>query len=441
MKARKGRIGMSVLVMAVSAMALILLPSSGVRAEKKASAVQKKTQQQKLSVFEELRKRYFHLRNTDMQVTSLSEWEGLAREFQEFVRANPASADSPSALLSCAVLYEQIFRRLGGEDRLRMSMGCLDQLVKDFPLDSLADDALIRKADYLLYDFNEPDEARRVFKFAWEKYPRSDMREVARSRLRSLDSGEYKAWQKAEQAPVKAAARGLDRKVLVVLDPGHGGEDFGAKGVGGLLEKDVALAMAIELEKLLLEEEGVGVRLTRRTDIFVPLAERIQFANDYEADLFLSIHNNASPRQRLSGIETFYLDNTNDEASRLLAERENATVKVSQEAESDLQFMLSDLIQNAKLEESIVFANLMHRTMANGLRSRFDSINDLGVRKAPFYVLVGAHMPCALTELFFIDNEGDGLRLAKKDFRSEVARNLKQGIMKFLKRQRMLEKQ
>ncbi len=389
------------------------------------------------NAFDAMKKEYLRLRNTDVQVSKIGEWETLAAKFDTYVTSHPSDANAPSALFNSAVLYEQIYRKVGGEDRLRKSADYLDRLVKDYPLSPLADDALIRKGDYLLYDLDRPEEASVVYQQVWDKYPQGDMRQVARARLRFIDSGGYKAWQSAERAPIKPVKKDPLRKVLVVIDPGHGGEDFGAEGPGGLLEKDVALAVALELERLLLTETGIGVRLTRRKDVFVPLVERIQFANDYQADLFISIHSNASPRAHLSGVETYYLDNTKDEASRLLAERENATVKTQVE-QHDLQFILSDLIQNTKLEESVLLANILQRDLVNYMRARLDGIKDLGVKKAPFYVLVGAHMPCALTEVFFIDNEVDGDRLGKKEFRNEVAEGLRRGVMEFLKRQRMI---
>jgi N-acetylmuramoyl-L-alanine amidase len=225
----------------------------------------------------------------------------------------------------------------------------------------------------------------------------------------------------------------LDGKVIVI-DPGHGGEDFGAIGVGGLMEKDVVLDIALRLEKLLISKLQARVRLTRRNDVFVPLAERTNFANDFDAKLFVSLHINASPKGNASGLETYYLDNTDDAGSKKLAERENSSVQFEGEA-GDLQFMLSDLIQNAKLDESIELANLVQRSLLRRSKPFIKELKDLGVRRGPFYVLVGAHMPCILAELFFIDHPMDGKKLADTKFRQMLAEGLFDGINEFLIRQ------
>jgi len=385
------------------------------------------------SIYEELKTEYLRLRNTDVDITQTPRWKELIQRIDEFIARYPAHPKAPFAWFKNAVLYEQLYRRFGEEDNLRRSCSYLEELARRFPKDDLADDALVRKADFLLYDLHEIEQAKDIYHEVWTQYPESDMREVARARLRSLESGEYAAYlsgRKAERTPVP---RREGKEFLVMIDPGHGGDDVGARGQGGLLEKDVVLALAFELERLLKEKPGIAVRLTRTKDVFVPLAERIQLANDYEADLFISLHTNASPQGKLSGLETYYLDNRGDEASRLLVERENSSIKF-EPGQGDLQYMLGDLIQNAKLEESIVLANFLQRSLINTLRGRWDFVKDLGVRKAPFYVLVGAHMPCVLVELFFIDHPIDGQRLAAKEFRRDMAQGLIKGIEDFLHR-------
>ena len=120
----------------------------------------------------------------------------------------------------------------------------------------------------------------------------------------------------------KAPAPGLRK---IVLDPGHGGKDPGAIGVGGVAEKDIVLSLAKKLAKKLKQEMGVKVVLTRQDDTFIPLEDRTAIANAEEADLFVSLHVNASPNSNLRGMETYYLDNTNDEASIRLAAKAAST--------------------------------------------------------------------------------------------------------------------
>ena len=216
-----------------------------------------------------------------------------------------------------------------------------------------------------------------------------------------------------------------------MLDPGHGGEDFGAVGKGGLLEKDVVLSVALELEALLKKELGALVRLTRRKDSFVPLMERTNLANDFEADLFISLHSNASPSGQIAGIETYYLDNAGDKSSMKLAERENRSVQL-EGPQADLSYMLSDLIQSAKMSDSMKLGKALQTTTYSFLNTKWEVGRNLGLKRAPFYVLVGAHMPCVLIEMGFIDNSTDGANLADKDFRADLARGLFLGIRKFL---------
>jgi N-acetylmuramoyl-L-alanine amidase len=132
----------------------------------------------------------------------------------------------------------------------------------------------------------------------------------------------------------------------------------------------------------------------------------------------------------LTGLETYYLDNTDDQASRKLAERENGVTSGGDL--DDLSFIVSDLIQSGKLEDSI----LLSRVVDGSLRARalrfYPEGRSLGVKKAPFFVLVGAHMPCSLIELFFIDNPQDARQLADSDFRDTLARALADGIARFL---------
>lgn len=223
----------------------------------------------------------------------------------------------------------------------------------------------------------------------------------------------------------KVPAPGLRK---IVLDPGHGGKDPGAIGVGGLAEKDIVLSLAKKLAKKLKQEMGLEVVLTRQDDTFIALEDRTAIANAEEADLFVSLHVNASSNSNLRGIETYYLDNTNDEASILLAARENGT---SRRDISDLQFILSDLAQNSKLEDSITLAHRIHSSLASHLGQSYGDVKDLGVKQALFYVLVGARMPSVLLEVLFITNKHDGRALVRKAYQDAIVEGLFQGIKKY----------
>lgn len=231
---------------------------------------------------------------------------------------------------------------------------------------------------------------------------------------------------------IYANRRRIERP-LVVIDPGHGGDDLGAVSPHGVYEKDVVLNIAMFLEELLRERLRARIVLTRNEDVFIPLPERTQLANDHEADLFISIHANASPKRNVSGIETYYLENTNDKASLKLAERENQSLLMTPGGK-DLGYILSDLIQNAKLDESISLAHHIQDALTGRLSRYYRGVNDLGVKKAPFYVLVGAHMPCVLTEVAFIDHPVEGERLVDRRYQKLVAEALYQGVRSYFGR-------
>jgi N-acetylmuramoyl-L-alanine amidase len=214
----------------------------------------------------------------------------------------------------------------------------------------------------------------------------------------------------------------------IVLDPGHGGKDPGAIGIGGVAEKDIVLRVAKKLAKKLKKEIGIEVVLTREEDTFIALEDRTAIANAENADLFISLHVNSSPSPKARGIETYYLNNTDDEASIRLAARENAT---SRRSITDLQFILSDLIQNSKLEDSITLAHQLQSSIVSHVGRKYRDVKDLGVKKTLFYVLVGAHMPSVLVEMFFVTNRVEGRLLAREAYQNAIVDALVEGIKKY----------
>lgn len=214
----------------------------------------------------------------------------------------------------------------------------------------------------------------------------------------------------------------------IVLDPGHGGKDPGAIGPRGVKEKDIVLVLAKKLAHRLRRDMGVHVVLTRSADIFIPLEDRTAMANAENADLFISLHVNASENKRAGGLETYYLDNTTDEAAIRLAARENST---SRRNVTDLQFILSDLVQNSKLADSITLANYLQSSLVSRTRRRYHGVKDLGVKKGLFYVLVGARMPSVLVELFFVTNKLEARNLTRRRFQGSIVEGIYQGIRKY----------
>jgi N-acetylmuramoyl-L-alanine amidase len=238
------------------------------------------------------------------------------------------------------------------------------------------------------------------------------------------DKPVIRATAKTKQ-PGKPAVSGIRK---IVLDPGHGGKDPGAVGVGGVAEKDLVLSIAKKLAVKLKREMGIEVILTRKDDRYVPLEDRTATANAEDADLFVSLHMNASPNLEARGLETYYLDNTSDEASIRLAARENST---SRKNISDLQFILSDMMQNVKLEDSISLAYHLQGAAVSGMSRKMSDVKDLGVKKALFYVLVGARMPSVLVEMFFITNRVEGRAMNDEGHQDAMVDALLEGIRKY----------
>jgi N-acetylmuramoyl-L-alanine amidase len=216
----------------------------------------------------------------------------------------------------------------------------------------------------------------------------------------------------------------------IVLDPGHGGKDSGAIGVGGLKEKDIVLAVARRVAARLKAKLDCEVIMTRDRDVFIPLEERTAIANTREGDLFISIHANAAPTRNVRGIETYILDLARNKSAMQVAARENST---SDSQISNLQTILLDLIQNSKKNESIKLAEYVQESMVSGLkRQKYPDVRDLGVKQAPFVVLVGARMPAILTEIAFISNPNEAAWLKSNQYQELVADQIVSGISGYI---------
>ncbi len=220
----------------------------------------------------------------------------------------------------------------------------------------------------------------------------------------------------------------------VVIDAGHGGHDTGAVGPGGTQEKDVTLAIALKLAQE-LKAKGLEVLLTRDDDRFVPLEGRAEFANDHKADLFISIHANANPDHKFRGLETYFLNVTDDRYAIRLAAREN---QASERSISDLQLILADLATKSNVEESHELAEKVQRSIIDDLGEHKTRERDLGVKHALFYVLLGVKMPAILVETAFVSNPTEEKRLKTSSFQAEVAKDIANGVERFMHDRREL---
>ena len=232
------------------------------------------------------------------------------------------------------------------------------------------------------------------------------------------------------QKPKKPALAPVIRKIVV--DAGHGGEDYGAIGKKKTKEKDICLQVALKLKNVLEQDGGFVVIMTRQEDAFIPLDDRTKIANDAGADLFISIHANANRKRHIAGVTTYFLDIAKNDESRALAVAENASIRFEEEENGDfetmddLSFILLDMVQNEHQKESEELSKLIQGELANSLR-----IPDRGVDQAGFFVLNRAYMPAVLVETAFISNPAEEKLLRKKEFQEKIARGIYRGILAF----------
>jgi len=210
----------------------------------------------------------------------------------------------------------------------------------------------------------------------------------------------------------------------IVIDAGHGGHDPGAHG-NGINEAELTLDVAQRLQKL-LDKAGVEVVMTRDTDVFIPLEERTAIANREGADLFLSIHANASRNAVARGVETYFLNFATNPEAEAVAARENAT---SGKPMHSLPDIVKAIALNNKINESRDLAETVQKSMVRRLGQKNRSLKDLGVKQAPFVVLIGAAMPSVLAEISFVTNKSDGAMLKTPAYRQQIAQALMDAVI------------
>jgi len=229
---------------------------------------------------------------------------------------------------------------------------------------------------------------------------------------------------KQKLSMVRQLGLGIGR---IVLDPGHGGKDPGCIGKKGLQEKKVVLDVCNRL-KTLLEKENLEVKMTRETDIYLRPEIRTVIANQKQADLFISIHANASRNRKLSGVETFYLNFSQDPSVIETAARENAT---SAKKIGEMKGIIKKIVQNSKIDESQELAQVIQNSLVKSLSQKYKNVRNLGVKAGPFWVLIGGEMPSVLVEISFLSNPTEESRLNSALYLQRVAQGIYEGIMAY----------
>lgn len=217
----------------------------------------------------------------------------------------------------------------------------------------------------------------------------------------------------------------------VVIDPGHGGQDPGCIGKRGLKEKNIVLDVSRRLKKLLSQKEGLEVILTRESDIFIPLETRTVIANQKQADLYISIHANAHRSRKRSGVETFFLNISQDSSVNEIAAQENAT---STKNLSEMKEILLKIIRNSKIVESKELAENIQKNLVKHLSQKYKNVKNLGVKGGPFWVLIGVEeAPSVLVEISHLSNAMEESRLKSPDYRQQISQGIYQGILEYIK--------
>ena len=254
--------------------------------------------------------------------------------------------------------------------------------------------------------------------------PRSDATKSARS-----DSMRTFSAPAPNSSGQRSLTRALGLKIgRVVIDAGHGGHDTGTIGPSGYTEKELVLDVAMRLGAMVEERLGSEVVYTRNDDTFVPLEMRTAIANQKQADLFVSIHANASRDAKARGIETYYLSFSTSQDTLEVAARENA---VSEKSIHELQDLVKKITLYEKVEESKEFASEVQKSLYTGMSRGNTALRNRGVRKAPFVVLIGANMPSILAEISFVSNPQDEKLLKKPEYRQRIAESLFRGIQRY----------
>ena len=280
---------------------------------------------------------------------------------------------------------------------------------------------------YKVFSLRDP------FRIVIDVWGRNGAVPVAQDRDEEAAEAPPGAVERSKKIPRGALAKQLALGVRrIVVDPGHGGKDFGAPGfIPGVHEKDVVLEIAKRVAKKIRDDMNLEAILTRSDDRYLTLEERTAFANTRGADLFVSIHTNASRDSRAYGTETYFLNLATDDESIRVAAMETAT---STKNISDLHSILNDLLKNAKINESSRLAEMVQFSLVKNLnRKGYDRVKDKGVKQAPFYVLLGARMPSILVETAFISNREECRLLTTASYQEHLAESIVQGLRAYIK--------
>jgi N-acetylmuramoyl-L-alanine amidase len=370
--------------------------------------------------YSETKKNFQKLKNTDIYFKKPKDWNFNIDKLKIFSEKLPYEQAAESIFL-IAQAYNILWKNNRSEEFFDLANKYYEEVIDRFPNSSKSPWSL--KELYLINFKKDKDLAKEYLEKIISDYPDSEYFEFATTTINN----------KLEDNKINVPKSNTN--YTVVIDPGHGGEDFGAVGVGGIYEKDVVLEIAYKIKDKLEEQNIAKAILTRDSDTFIPLQKRTEIANKNLANLFISLHCNASETKKLSGFEIYTLDTSGDKAANLLAQRENASFdEHGHESEEldDVSLIVGDVIRANKKKESLQLAfELTNGIKKSLIDSEFEKIVLKKPKSALFYVLVGANMPAALVEFAYIDNQQEGLLLSTPKFREQLSDGVVEGIKKF----------
>jgi len=224
------------------------------------------------------------------------------------------------------------------------------------------------------------------------------------------------------------------KKDVIVIDPGHGGYDSGAVS-GRKMEKRLVLQISKRVERY-LKKMGYRVYLTRKDDRFLKLSQRTRVADKKDAKVFVSIHANSVPkklRNKVYGVETYYLNTSKDHRSSMIAARENAAVLKGAKTKLSKKVIIESVLNGPKAIESTKLAIDVQRNIVYYLQQHYNNIKDGGVRSDTFYVLVGASRPSILVEVGYLSHPTERKRLFSSSYQDKIAKGIAKGIDSYLR--------
>lgn len=366
----------------------------------------------------------------DAEVQKLREpWGKCITLFENVVKKYRRQAEGANAKYSLGKLYEGLADNSKNQADWKKAVDEYKSFARQFPRSKMADDAYFRSACIYWEKLRDKSAAESSLRKIIRFYKDGDKAGEASKYLKEVEAGRVP--DEAGMKPVQKVSSEPAKALTIVIDPGHGGSDSGALGRDGYPEKTLTLIIskktASEIKKRF---KNVNVYLTRDDDKTLTLDERVKFANKKNADLFVSIHVNASTSKKERGVQTYYLNNATDEAATRLAKQEN---KYAGRDVSDLEKIIATMIQNESTLESQELARLVHKSLVENLSKKYSNISDQKVRSALFYVLVGVKCPSILVETSYISNPKEEKRLKNDKYQLVIASSIADGLDQRLK--------